>query len=494
MRKIFLQSVIALSAITAFMSCSKDIEAFNASAIEEKQKNDYASSFVAKYGPIDPNQSWDFTTGERRLATRGATTISTTIMENGISWGDVSKIKTVKQDDADAWNHTNIVIENDNATEKNGALLNAMVKALPEGRGQNGKPVVLVAPSSGFWIYPLFSGGLLTYDLKVKVGDQAPVTVFTKDWINFQTVNGMQKVINKNGEYVEDGTVNMKGIYIEAPVGTAIEVYIDNIYCYTKAAGNAYEKAFPSPAGTTNGRAIYVDIDEGIRPVIEGVTLKENAVIKYIGIEDISAGAPLTGDNDFNDLVLAVIGNPDVPQEKIIEEDQYEVKTCVPKRYMIEDLGSIGDFDFNDIVVDVEDYTVETHKVTYENGVIKTDEVISTASAPTKAVIRALGGTIDFELKIGDTIWKKSDSEYVVTTMYNTQGTIDYDKVLAEFEVSGWNAGANNISVTVTEKSGNVFTITFPKKGTAPMIIAVDPTQKWMGERKSVPSSWFYTE
>lgn len=493
MRKIFLQSVIALSAITAFMSCSKDIEAFNASAIEEKQKNDYTSSFVAKYGPIDSNQSWDFTTGERRLATRGATTISTTIMENGISWGDVSKIKTVKQDD-DAWNHTNIVIENDNATEKNGALLNAMVKALPEGRGQNGKPVVLVAPSSGFWIYPLFSGGLLTYDLKVKVGDQAPVTVFTKDWINFQTVNGMKKVINKNGEYVEAGTVNMKGVYIEAPVGTAIEVYIDNIYCYTKAAGNAYEKAFPSPAGTTNGRAIYVDIDEGIRPEIEGVTLKENAVIKYIGIEDISAGAPLLGDNDFNDLVLAVIGNPDVPQEKIITEDHYEVKTCVPKRYMIEDLGSIGDFDFNDIVVDVEDYTVETHKVSYENGVIKTDEVESTKSAPSKAVIRALGGTIDFELQIGDTKWKKSENGFEVTTMYNTQGTIDYDKVLAEFEVSGWNAGANNISVTVTEKSGDVCTITFPKKGTAPMIIAVDPTQKWMGERKSVPSSWFYTE
>ena len=492
MRKIFLQSVIALSAITAFMSCSKDIEAFNASAIEEKQKNDYTSSFVAKYGPIDPNQSWDFTTGERRLATRGATTISTTIMENGISWGDVSKIKTVKQDD-DAWNHTNIVIENDNATEKNGALLNAMVKALPEGRGQNGKPVVLVAPSSGFWIYPLFSGGLLTYDLKVKVGDQAPVTVFTKDWINFQTVNGMKKVINKNGEYVEAGTVNMKGVYIEAPVGTAIEVYIDNIYCYTKAAGNdAYEKAFPSPAGTTNGRAIYVDIDEGIRPEIEGVTLKENAVIKYIGIEDISAGAPLTGDNDFNDLVLAVIGNPDVPQEKIITEDHYEVKTCVPKRYMIEDLGSIGDFDFNDIVVDVEDYTVETHKVTYENGVIKTDEVESTKSAPSKAVIRALGGTIDFELQIGDTKWKKSENGFEVTTMYNTQGTIDYDKVLAEFEVTGWNASDNNISVTVTEKSGNVVNIKFPKKGTAPMIIAVDPTQKWMGERVSVPSTWFY--
>ena len=297
-------------------------------------------------------------------------------MENGISWGDVSKIKTVEK--SASWNHTNIVIENDNATEKNGALLNAMVKALPEGRGQNGKPVVLVAPSSGFWIYPLFSGG-----------------------------NGMDRLINKDGNYVKDGVVNMKGIYIEAPVGTAVEVYIENIYNYTKAAGNNYKRAYPSPAGTTNGRAIYVDIPENIRPEIEGVELKEDAVIKYIGIEDIAEGLSYNStDNDFNDLVLAVVGNPDVPQEKIIEEDKYKVETCVPKRYMIEDLGSIGDFDFNDIVVDVEDYTVETRKVTRLNGVITSDEVISTTSAPTKAVIRALGGTIDFDLKIGDTIWK----------------------------------------------------------------------------------------
>ncbi|MBO5593134.1 MAG: hypothetical protein J5931_00855 [Prevotella sp.] len=34
--------------------------------------------------------------------------------------------------------------------------------------------------------------------------------------------------------------------------------------------------------------------------------------------------------------------------------------------------------------------------------------------------------------------------------------------------------------------------IKFPKAGTAPMIIAVDPTQTWMSERQSVPESWFY--
>ena len=76
--------------------------------------------------------------------------------------------------------------------------------------------------------------------------------------------------------------------------------------------------------------------------------------------------------------------------------------------------------------------------------------------------------------------------------MYNTQGSVDYDKVLAEFEVTGWNFQANNVSVKVNGKDGQVFTITFPKAGTAPMIIAVDPSQNWMDEFVSVPASWFY--
>lgn len=289
------------------------------------------------------------------------------------------------------------------------------------------------------------------------------------------------------------GTVNMKGVYIQAPVGTPLEVYIDNIYCHTKAAGSANGKAFPSPAGTTNGRAIYVDIPEGVKPLLDGIELKENAVVKYIGIEDISAGAPFSSDNDYNDLVLAVVGNPDVPQEKIITQNEYEVKTCKPKRYMIEDLGATDDFDFNDVVVDVEDYTIEKHKVTLENGVIKTDEVISTTTAPTKALIRAMGGTLDFLLTIGETKWVKSLNGFEAKTMYNTLGGIDYDKVLAEFEVTGWKYDENNVSITVNGKDGLLYTVQFPKAGTAPMIIAVDPSQTWMGERISVPKSWFYT-
>lgn len=483
MKNYLLPVALAFGTVLNFMSCSKEMTTIT---YEDVQKQTYAANFVAKYGEIKSDQSWDFSTGDRMLATRGFTAIKTQVLDQGIDFGDVSNIQSVVKDSR--WHHTEIQIPGN--VEKNAQLLNAMVKALPEAKAKTGNPAVLVAPSNGFYIFPFFSGGCLTYDLMVKVGDEEPVKVFSKDWINFQTINGMPK----DNVYADGGTVNMKGVYIEAPVGTRVEVYIDNIFCHTSAAGNAYEKPFPSPAGTTNGRAIYVELDEDVMPELDGIELKENAVVKYIGIEDIAEGRPngMNSDNDFNDVVLAVVGNPDVPQEKVITKDRYEVKTCKTKRYMIEDLGATDDFDFNDVVVDVEDYTVEIHQVTRENGVIKTDEVIETTSAPSQAIIRAMGGTIDFELTIGETKWVKSENNFDVKTMYNTQGDVDYNKELAVFEVKGYDYNANNVGIRVKGQDGLLFDIKFPKAGEAPMIIAVDPSQQWMKERVSVPSEWFY--
>ena len=483
MKNYLLPVALAFGTVLNFMSCSKEMTTIT---YEDVQKQTYAANFVAKYGEIKSDQSWDFSTGDRMLATRGFTAIKTQVLDQGIDFGDVSNIQSVVKDSR--WHHTEIQIPGN--VEKNAQLLNAMVKALPEAKAKTGNPAVLVAPSNGFYIFPFFSGGCLTYDLMVKVGDEEPVKVFSKDWINFQTINGMPK----DNVYADGGTVNMKGVYIEAPVGTRVEVYIDNIFCHTSAAGNAYEKPFPSPAGTTNGRAIYVELDEDVMPELDGIELKENAVVKYIGIEDIAEGRPngMNSDSDFNDVVLAVVGNPDVPQEKVITQDRYEVKTCKTKRYMIEDLGATDDFDFNDVVVDVEDYTVEIHQVTRENGVIKTDEVIETTSAPSQAIIRAMGGTIDFELTIGETKWVKSENNFDVKTMYNTQGDVDYNKELAVFDVKGYDYNANNVGIRVKGQDGLLFDIKFPKAGEAPMIIAVDPSQQWMKERVSVPSEWFY--
>lgn len=464
-----LQLVIGIGAFAALASCSKGFEA--PSSYEEIQKESYKSSFESKYGAISPSQKWDFSTYEFRLGTtRGASAISTEILEKGIDFGDVSNLEldhhTFPQ--KPVWNFDIIL----SGITKNVALFNAINSELPEKKKWAGKEVVLVAPSSSFYIFPLLSGGGNRYDLMVKVGNEEPVCVFKKDYTNFQTVNGMKKL---NGDIV-----NMRGVKIEAPVGTPVEIYLDNMI-------DVDDKELPT-VGTTNGHAVYIDVPDNVELELDDIELADDHIVKYIGIED----AIKDSDNDYNDLVLAVVGNPDVPQEKIITNDQFEVNTCRAKRYMIEDLGSVGDFDFNDVVVDVEENVITKHKVTYENGVLKTDEIISEITEPTKAVIRAMGGTIDFDLTIGDTHWVKSKKGFNPGTMYNTQGTIDYEEVLDEFEVTGWSPTANNVSISVNGKNGEVYTITFPKAGTAPMIIAVDPTQKWMQEQKSVPASWFY--
>ena len=467
MKKSNLLLAAACSAAVAFTSCSKDLQG---TSYFEAQKQAYTSNFEAKYGAINPNQTWDFTTGERQLATRGYSAIKTTIMEEGISFGDVSKLDKTFVNQAGGY-----YIINGGAT-KNNDLIEAIRKSLPETKKWlNQKPAVLVAPSSSFYIYPIFSGGNLRYDVNIKVGDQDPVTVFKKDYVDFQTINGMK---TKNGKIV-----NMRGLKIEAPVGTPIEIYVDN---RIQPNGNKYNGVM----GTTNGKSTYVDIPEGIVPEMpEGVELKKNAIVKYIGLEDLNSGEGT--DDDYNDVVLAVIGDPDIPQEKIIENNTYQVKTARTKRYMVEDLGATDDFDFNDLVVDVSENTIATHTVTLENGVMKSDIITREEKAPSTAVIRAMGGTIDFELTIGETRWSKSQSGFDTKTMYNTQGTVDYDKELASFEVEGWNYDANNIFFQANGKDGQVYVITFPKAGSAPMIIAVDPTQHWMGERISVPSSWF---
>ena len=158
---------------------------------------------------------------------------------------------------------------------------------------------------------------------------------------------------------------------------------------------------------------------------------------------------------------------------------------------MVEDLGSTDDFDFNDIVVDVEIYDVK--KITKRNGVISGTEVVKADQQ--RAVVRALGGTIDFELYIGDTNtpWIKSvDSEYSVGTMVNTTN-INFKQELAKFDVTGWDPELNNIRVVVNgnpSQGTQPRSIDFPKAGEVPMIIAYDTNVNWQAERVSLPKSW----
>ena len=138
--------------------------------------------------------------------------------------------------------------------------------------------------------------------------------------------------------------------------------------------------------------------------------------------------------------------------------------TIISKRYMVEDLGSVGDYDFNDIVFDV----------------IDTD-------GKQECIVRALGGTLDISIKVGNSTWSKAPT-YNANQIINTKAPIDYNGVYAKFEVTGWDYDANNVSVTVNNGGETPYTIQFPANGTIPRMVAVKTTKNWMKESVSVPN------
>ena len=240
---------------------------------------------------------------------------------------------------------------------------------------------------------------------------------------------------------------------------------------------------------------------------------KDHENVLIIGCED----SPYQGgvDRDFEDLVFLTDG---LEMSKVDYEERVSAK-----RYLIEDLGASDDFDFNDIVVDMEEVWLE--KIIYEDTPNGGWNPIGTEMVPNtlhqRAVVRAMGGTIDFALKIGGKeIFKKSDllPKYAVTDMLNTGwggSIINRNERYAvinncELDEKGfvkenttqwtWNKDANNISVYVENigDNGEILDkeIGFPKEGTIPMIIAVSTNKLgslefWMSERQSIPDSWF---
>ena len=392
------KTLVGALAVFSLASCSKNdvFDAQQAAANEIAQKKStFENNFVAKYGQVAPTQSWDFSTNQQRLGTRAGETEIVTKTVEGLNFDVKYKVVIVNGYRTLETGHYNNYLDN-RSINNNQNLLNNVSNKLKDGaKHTDVQKAVLVAPSNSFTIYPISVQGMWTHDLYVKVGNNDPVKVYSKTWTDDSRpyVNGDPLTYSNasyyNQTYKVETSVSMPGLYVEAPIGTPIEIYLDNV--------KEGEKSQPT-VGTSTGHAIYVD---GKGAVPDGIEVRNDAVIKYVGIEDNTTE---TTDLDYNDVVLAIVGNPAVPEEIKIENNKYNVTTSVTKRYMMEDLGSTDDFDFNDVVVDVTETTVYTHKVTIVNGV-KTSDVIdeNKTTKSQKAVVRHLGGIYPFVLTIGNT-------------------------------------------------------------------------------------------
>lgn len=454
--KMNIKMMAAAMAVLGAVSCSKsdvfdpgqaeEIKKAQEEAKIEQSKTDYEANFVEKYGEVDPNQSWDFSTGTPTIS------LPSSSAKAGTRAGGYER-----KNSSDYY-------------EFPAATIKKMKETFKEGRDNRalGSSFAMHAPANAIYIMPMYmgtSGGNFELWMHVE-GIAKDIKVWSK-WDDMQ-VKG-----NKNGRPVDWTDVKTFDSSANCTNATAIR---SKYYKFSGLPENAvmhfYLKITETASGYNEANQILTSISgymrdfkfgndgfpTGLKGIDENITKPEAMII---GVEDATTNQ---SDHDYNDVVFMVYGEPYVPQTFKVEE----FETTYSKRYMIEDLGTTDDFDFNDIVVDVQE--TFTQKITTDQQGIETtsDPVLKGQ----KAILRHRGGILPFELTIGST--KLDKMEGVLSDDPNT-----------EFTVTGWNRDANNISIKVYQSADSQTSnqVNFPQPGAIPMIIATDTNVAWSAER-----------
>ena len=494
-------TVMAMTAM-ALVAC-KNTDMYDEQAMENNAKAEYAANFAKKYPNVDMSKGWDFSTKTPYYGFSSTTdTRGTAITRAGESEGGFTQTGWYEVDNSTVtWMQQKLVESKDNRSL--------------------GNPFYMSVPAEEFTIVPIFQGQAgAKWDLHVVV-DGVDYKVWEKsqdiqikdkcdlDWHDVKghpTYNWGQELFweslantigddkmspskdNWSGEPNLVSAIRAKGYKFSGlPVGKEMYFYLEitqdgNEYNEQRAMVNHVNDVgtkqssvkgmmlaleCPAPANLSGYETMIIgcedsDIDSYTSQIVDG---DGNVQTKKCG-----------SDWDMNDVVFLVYGKS-VPKPVVIENGtSFDVRTTV--RYMVEDLGSTDDFDFNDIVIDVTDIAIVTP--TFTNGVLTSQQVTGHRQ---EAIIRHLGGTLPFILKIGDTEYAAGGQD----TFKTSPNTV--------ISVTGYDMNTHNISVQVEQQgSTGVYNhVKFPKAGEAPMIIAVDKSQEWMSERQSVPESWFYT-
>lgn len=467
------KTMTAVLAVLGAVSCSQS-DLYDPNLVEEmdnaqnearmeQMKKDYEAHFIKTYGEISPNQSWDFSTGDEYFSIPSKATRAAT-RDGGISY---------------------TMTTSNSYYEVEASTLSKMNEVFKEGVNNYnaGKRFAMTVPPNDFTIIPIYmgtSGG--NFDLYIHVDGIGDRKIWSK-WEGIQV-----KGKNKSGQDVttwtdvktfdnEHNCTNATAIqskYITfhgLPQGATMYFYLKITETATGNPAN-YNETGQSLGSINDYMREYKFSANDVTPgKLPGV---QNPEIKIIGCED-SSNSQMT-DKDYNDVVFMLYGDPFVPESFDVEDLEKTVK----KRYFIEDLGASDDTDFNDIVVDIVSTYTYTKTTSSTGYVAYSDDVIKSR----KAEIRALGGTLDFELNIGGTTWKKSDT-FDASAMYNTQSP-DYTAVLHSINLPlTFDPASNDISATVFQKGSNQVSaqVNFPASGTVPMIIAANAYVEWAQER-----------
>lgn len=257
-----------------------------------------------------------------------------------------------------------------------------------------------------------------------------------------------------NVELIEKSEkISSKPYVIDVPLGSRIGFYVKN---YSIGDYPWYSK-----------KMLNYDTGYEISAVIN-----HNGVPTYVGLED---NATFSGGSDFdcNDIVFYIDPNesekiPDVvvPEEPVETESMSWIIAC-------EDLGSVGDYDFNDVVFSVSHVSGEDKAVVTPLAAGGTLPAKILHGGKEIGEIHALlGGGSDTSTMINTSSWRKAGKPITIT-------------VGADFTMSSSNMGGFSLKI-----GDGTATITAPGKGKAPQMICVPGDWQWPTERTSIVSAY----
>lgn len=459
---------------------------------EEVFRGAYGRNFIHTYGDIDPSVDWDFTDETPLLResfsmTRaGADELDKIVNESGYFTVDEIMTKEITS-----------LLDNQ-ITDKSFAFL--------------------IGENDCFDVFPVYLTSWKTINLywalQMYVDNQAIISA-SQDYPGWgmgenvkamYSANGGYENFNNNVEYKDKGLCSKSIIRYENSGSKKLMHLALVISNKTLKDQFAYRSSMQSSLHYQM-RVLDLPKPSGIGNSLETL---------FVACEAVDVDANLSSYNPlkrYKSLVLMIVG-PRIPKVLYVRKDEqgrgWVDESGSSKRYMIEDLGSSSDFDFNDIVVDVEDGGRSTPVLLEQEIKPGTSAKLTTVSfgepqvSAAHATLRFLCGTRPFRLSVGNTTFGlvtdptnqqqtrrqllNQELEGEATYFGGSKGVVGWEPD-TRIDVEGWTSTNNKVSVMVwpkgvvtEENTTGGWTVQFPKVGEVPFMMALPTSTQWSAE------------
>lgn len=456
---------------------------------EEIFRGTYERNFIKTFGEIAPDQSWDFS---KYAAEKRTTRTSRALMSD------------------DGANH----VDNE-WYEVNSKLFKSMTENAKFTEKADQRFALELSENDCFTIFPVFRSSTensgLKWSLQVMI-DQENMTSSYTDLGWPMGTNMLYKSSATSGyKPIGDNVCNSWGVL------SKYIVHVDNLngekkYMYfnliiTGNKGSIYNKY--APIGTQQSSLDYqMRILEIPKP--DHVSAEDETLFIACEAANFDPNNPYTGNygRRYQSLILMLVG-PQLPKVVYLDEtkDRLILDHSINKRYMIEDMGSSSDFDFNDVVVDVSQSTKTPVVIQKEHlagsyapimthvNLAPAEDVVTTAS------VKYICGTKPFQLTVGNHVFGKvtDPTDEAQTRKQLHSLAIDHETFYESSKnvigwspneteiIDGWLPEQNNISIKVwrnsmSSDSDGGWQVQFPKVGEVPFIMALPENTPWNEE------------